>query len=117
MSTNFVRRRQGGQMVSACVVPITKPIEEKADWFKNQGTPRQHGYHSILQRHAIPYQLIWWNEDHRVKEKQWVLIISDYLINLIKKMPNAVIKAKGGFLEKSKTFILFPLLLFLCIQY
>ena len=60
----FARCREGEQMVSACVVPTVKHGGggvmvwgcfagfTVGDLFK--GTPNQHGYHNILQRHAIP---------------------------------------------------------------
>ena len=54
------------RMVSACVVPTVKhgggglmawgcfAAGTVGDLFKLQGTLKQHGFHSILQRHAIP---------------------------------------------------------------
>ena len=62
----FVRRRVGEQMISACVVPTVKhggggvmvwgcfAGDTVCDLFRIQGTLNQHGYHSILQRYAIP---------------------------------------------------------------
>ena len=59
----FVRRRVGKWMISACVVPTMKhggggvgcfPGDTVSDLFTIQGTLNQHGYHSILQRYAIP---------------------------------------------------------------
>ena len=62
----FVRRRKGERMVSSCVVPTVDhgggevmvwgcfAGDTVGDLFKIQGTLNQHGYHSILQRHAIP---------------------------------------------------------------
>ena len=62
----FVRRRVGEQIISACVVPTVKYGGEGvivcgwftgntvSDLFRIQGTLNQHGYHSILQRYAIP---------------------------------------------------------------
>src|SRR4029434_7612670 len=67
----FVRRREGERMVSTCVVPTVKhggrgggggggvmvwgcfAGDTVGDLFKIQGLLNQHGYHSILQRHAI----------------------------------------------------------------
>ena len=63
----FVRRRvYGVRMISACVFPIMKhggggvmvwgccAGDTVSDLFRIQGTLNQHGYHSILQRYAIP---------------------------------------------------------------
>ena len=62
----FVRHRVGERMISACVVPTVKHGGEGvmvwvcfsgdtvSDLFRIQGTLHQHGYHSILQRYAIP---------------------------------------------------------------
>ena len=61
----FVRCRVGERMISACVVPTVKHGEGMMVWgsfagdtvgdlFRMQGTLNQHGYHSILQRYAIP---------------------------------------------------------------
>ena len=61
----FVRRRVGERMISACVVHTIKHGEGEMVWgcfagdtvsdlFRIQGTLDQHGYHSILQRYAIP---------------------------------------------------------------
>ena len=56
-------------MISACVVPTVKhggggvmvwgwfSGETVCDWFRIQGTFNQHGYHSILQRYAVPSDL------------------------------------------------------------
>ena len=53
-------------MISACVVPTVKhggggvvvwgcfSSDTVSDLFRIQGTLNQHGYHSILQRYAIP---------------------------------------------------------------
>ena len=59
----FVRHKVGERLISACVVPMWS-IEEKvwgcfagdtvSDLFRVEGTLNQHGYHSILQRYAIP---------------------------------------------------------------
>ena len=53
----FVRRRVGEGMISTCVVPTVKHggggVMVGA-LFRIQGTLNQHGYHSILQRYAIP---------------------------------------------------------------
>ncbi len=60
-----MRRREGEWMLSACVVPTVKHEgggvmvwgcfagDTVDDLFKIQGTLNQHGYHTILQRHAI----------------------------------------------------------------
>jgi hypothetical protein len=60
-----VRRRIGEQMISACVVPIEKhggggvmvwwffAGDTVSDLFRNQCTPNQHGYLSILQRYSV----------------------------------------------------------------
>ena len=65
----FVRRRVGKRMSSACVVPTVKhggggvilwecfAGDTVWDLFRIQGTLNQHGYHSILQRYAIPSSL------------------------------------------------------------
>ena len=65
-NTNKKRRRVGEQMISACVVPTMKPEggvvkvwgffagNTLCDLFRIQGTLNQYGYHSILQRYAIP---------------------------------------------------------------
>ena len=57
------------QMISTCMVPTVKhggrdvmvwgcfADDTVGDLFKIEGTLNQHGYHSILQRHAIPYGL------------------------------------------------------------
>ena len=62
----FVRRRVGERMISACVVPTMKhgrravmmwgcfSGDTVGHLFRIQGTLNQHGYHSILQRYAIP---------------------------------------------------------------
>ncbi|KAL6470994.1 hypothetical protein MHYP_G00196440 [Metynnis hypsauchen] len=62
----FVRRRKGERMDSTCLVPTVKhgggavmvwrcfAGDTVGDLFKIEGTLNQHGYHSILQRHAIP---------------------------------------------------------------
>ena len=62
----FVRRGVDEQMISACVFPTVKHGEggvmvlgcfagdTVCDLFRIQGTLNQHGYHSILQRYAIP---------------------------------------------------------------
>uniref|UniRef100_A0A8C7LHL1 Transposase Tc1-like domain-containing protein n=1 Tax=Oncorhynchus kisutch TaxID=8019 RepID=A0A8C7LHL1_ONCKI len=62
----FVRCRVGEQMISPCVVPTVKngggdvmvwgcfAVDTVCDLFRIQGTLNQHGYHSILQRYAIP---------------------------------------------------------------
>ncbi|KAL6467397.1 hypothetical protein MHYP_G00252010 [Metynnis hypsauchen] len=62
----FVRRRKGERMDSTCLVPTVKhgggavmvwgcfAGDIVGDLFKIEGTLNQHGYHSILQRHAIP---------------------------------------------------------------
>ena len=62
----FVRRRKGERIVSTCVVPTVThgggsvmvwgrfAGDTVSDLFKIQGTLNQHGYHSILQRHALP---------------------------------------------------------------
>ena len=66
----FVRRRVGERMISACVVPTVKhgeggvmvwgciACDTVCDLFRIQGTLNQHGYHTILQRYAIPSVLI-----------------------------------------------------------
>ena len=42
-------------MISACVVPTGMLAGDPvSDLFRNQDTLSQHGYHSILQRYAIP---------------------------------------------------------------
>ncbi|KAL7830624.1 hypothetical protein SRHO_G00317510 [Serrasalmus rhombeus] len=64
----FVRRRKGERMDSTCLVPTVKhgggggvmvwvcfASDTVADLFKIEGILNQHGYHSILQRHAIPF--------------------------------------------------------------
>ena len=66
----FMRRRVGERMTSACVVSTVKhgggggvmvwkcfAGDTVSDLFRIQGTLNQHGYHSILQRYAIPYGL------------------------------------------------------------
>ena len=64
----FVRCRVGEEMISACVVPTLKlgggvmvwgcdADDTGCDLFRIQGTLNQHGYHSILQRYAIPSSL------------------------------------------------------------
>ena len=62
----FVRHRVGVRIISACVVPTVKhggggmmvwrcfAGDTVSDLFRIQGTLNQHGYHSILQRYAIP---------------------------------------------------------------
>ena len=62
----FVRRRVGERMISACVVLTVKhggrgmmvwgcfAGDTVCDLFRIQGTLNQHGYHSIMQRYAIP---------------------------------------------------------------
>ena len=57
----FVRCREGERMVSACVVPTGGVMvlggfvdDTVGVSFRIQGTPNQHGYHNILQQHAIP---------------------------------------------------------------
>ena len=62
----FVRRRVGERMISACVVPTVKhggrgvivwacfAGDMVCDLFRIQGPLNQYGYHSILQRYAIP---------------------------------------------------------------
>src|SRR4029434_2235125 len=62
----FVRYRKGERKVSTCVVPTVKhggggvmvwgcfAGDTVGDLLKIQGLLNQHGYHSILQRHAIP---------------------------------------------------------------
>ena len=62
----FVRSRVGERMISTHVVPTMKHGERGvivwgciagdtvSDLFRIQGTLNQHGYHSILQRYAIP---------------------------------------------------------------
>ena len=62
----FVRCRKGERMVSTCMVPNVKhggggvvawscfAGDTVEDLFKIEGTLNQHGYHSILQPHAIP---------------------------------------------------------------
>ena len=62
----FVRRGVGERMMSACVFPTVKQGgggvmvwgcfagDTVCDLFRIQGTLNQHGYHSILQRYAIP---------------------------------------------------------------
>ena len=62
----FVRRRVGERMIAACVDPTIKhgrggvmvwgcfAGDTLSDLFRIQGTLNQHGYHSILQRYAIP---------------------------------------------------------------
>ena len=67
----FVQRRKGERMVSTCMVPTVKhggggvmvwgcfAGDTVWDLFKIEGTLNQHGYHSILQRHAIPSNLGW----------------------------------------------------------
>uniref|UniRef100_A0A8B9HBQ6 Transposase Tc1-like domain-containing protein n=1 Tax=Astyanax mexicanus TaxID=7994 RepID=A0A8B9HBQ6_ASTMX len=69
----FVRRRKGEWMDSTCLVPTVKhggggavmvwrcfAGETVGDLFKIEGTLNQHGYYSILQRHASPSGL----DDH-----------------------------------------------------
>ncbi|KAF0046089.1 hypothetical protein F2P81_002618 [Scophthalmus maximus] len=65
----FVRRRKGERMDSTCLVPTVKhggggvmvwgcfAGDTVGDLFKIEGILNQHGYHSILQRHAIPFGL------------------------------------------------------------
>ena len=60
----------GEWMISACVVPTVKyggggvmvwgcfASDTFSDLFRIQGTLNQHGYHSILQRYAIPSVLL-----------------------------------------------------------
>ncbi|CAJ0933412.1 unnamed protein product [Ranitomeya imitator] len=62
----FVRRRKGERMDSTCLVPTVKhggggvmvwggfADDIVGDLFKIEAILNQHGYHSILQRHAIP---------------------------------------------------------------
>ena len=62
----FVKCWVGQQMISACVVPTVKhggggvivwgcfAGDTVSDFFLIQGILSQHGYHSILQRYAIP---------------------------------------------------------------
>uniref|UniRef100_A0A3B4CHW9 Transposase Tc1-like domain-containing protein n=1 Tax=Pygocentrus nattereri TaxID=42514 RepID=A0A3B4CHW9_PYGNA len=62
----FVRRRKGERVDSTCLVPTVKhggggvmvwgcfAGDTVGDLFKIEGILNQHGYHSILQRHAIP---------------------------------------------------------------
>ncbi|XP_073531794.1 mRNA-capping enzyme isoform X3 [Phyllobates terribilis] len=62
----FVRRRKGERMDSTCLVPTVKhggggvmvwgcfAGDTVGDLLKIEGILNQHGYHSILQRHAIP---------------------------------------------------------------
>ena len=61
----FVKRRVRERMILACVVPTVKhgggvmvwgcfAGDTVCDLFRIQGTLHQHGYHSILQRYAIP---------------------------------------------------------------
>ena len=62
----FVSRRKGKWLVCTCVVPTVKhggggvmvwgcfAGDTVGDLFKIQGTLNQHGYHSMLQWHAIP---------------------------------------------------------------
>ena len=62
----FVRCRKGERMDSTCLVPTVKhggggvmvwgcfAGDTVGDLFKIEGILNQHGYHSILQRHAIP---------------------------------------------------------------
>ena len=60
-----MKRRVGEWMISGCVVPTVKhgggvmvwgyfARDTDCDSFRIQGTLNQHGYHSILQRYAIP---------------------------------------------------------------
>ena len=63
---DFVRCRVGEWMISTCVVPTVKHGrggvtvwecfvgDNVSDLFRIQGTLKQHAYHSILQRYAIP---------------------------------------------------------------
>ncbi len=63
----YVRCREGEWMVSACVVPTVKhgrwgmvvwrcfAGDTVGNSIKIQGTLNQHGYHTILQQHAIPF--------------------------------------------------------------
>ena len=65
----FVWRRKGERMVSTCMVPTVKhggggvmvwgcfAGDTVGNLFKIEGTLNQHGYHSILQWHAIPSSL------------------------------------------------------------
>jgi hypothetical protein len=63
----FVRRRVGERMISVCVVLTMKhggvmvwgcfAGDTVSDLFMIHGTLYQHGYHSILQRYAIPSDL------------------------------------------------------------
>ena len=67
---NVVRRNVGERMISACVVPTMKhgggggmvwgclASDTVSDLFRIQGTLNQHGYHSILQKYAIPSGLL-----------------------------------------------------------
>lgn len=62
----FVRRRKGKQMDTSCLVPTVKhggggvmvwgcfSGDTVGDLFQIDGTLNQHGYHTILQWHAIP---------------------------------------------------------------
>ena len=110
-------------MVSGCFAGDTV-----SDLFRIQGTLNQYGYHSILQRYAIPsglhlvglsfvfqFEMVWDELDHRVKEKQpQVLSICGnsfktvgkaFQVKLVERMPSvckAVIKAKGGYFEESQ---------------
>ena len=65
----FVRRRKGERMDSTCLVPTVKhggggvmvwgcfAGDTFGDLFKIEGILNQRGYHSILQRHALPSDL------------------------------------------------------------
>ena len=71
MSPNlrFLRHRVGERIISACVIPTVKhggggvrvwwwfAGYTISDLFRIQGTLNQHGFHSILQRYAIQYDI------------------------------------------------------------
>lgn len=82
-----VKHGGGGVIVRGCFAGDT--IGDKTD-----GTLNQHGYYSMLQRHAIPSG-----------QECWETISGDYLMKLTGRMPRVHkvdIKGKGGYFEELK---------------
>ena len=98
-------------MISACVVPTVKHggggvmvwgcfvVDSVCDLFRIQGTLNQHGYHSILQRYAIPSGLglvapsFVFQQDndqtHFLQEGEWRSAASDDMASTIPRpQPN-----------------------------